>query len=158
VCTACDRGKYSEDGVCKPCPKGTYQPSEGGADIAACVQCPTLSTTAAEGTVNRTSCRCTGPYISSITETGGGCVGCPANSYPEGDGSKCNACPAYTKGPENSVGIQQCTSNAGYFAVYTKKMHVTIELPEDEYDPATFESYIRAAAGGGREIKITVEA
>ena len=157
MCTPCPRGTYSLDGVCLRCPQGTYQPIEGGISLAACTPCPLLSTTAGIGSDRRTLCLCVAPYVSSITESGGGCAGCSANEYPEVDGSGCKSCPPFTQGPSNSVGIQQCTSNAGYYAVYTRKLFVTVTLPEDEYDPATFEAYIRAAAGGGRDLKIEVE-
>jgi hypothetical protein len=100
---------------------------------------------------------CTPPYISSITEVGGGCAGCLANQYPRPDGSECLPCPAHTTGPANSLGIHQCEAEPGYFASYTKRARYEITVPLDEYDPATFESYIRAAAGGGKDIQVTVE-
>jgi len=115
-----------------------------------------LSNTVSDGAARRTMCICQRPYISRITEIDGGCLGCLENQYPSPDGSQCMPCPLHTKGPANSVGIHQCGADPGYFASYTKRVRLEITLPEDEYDPLTFESYIRAAAGGGREIQVTV--
>jgi hypothetical protein len=50
-----------------------------------------------------------------------------------------------------------CGADPGYFASYTKRVRYEITVPEDEYDPATFEAYIRAAAGGGRDLQINVQ-
>ena len=46
---------------------------------------------------------------------------------------------------------------AMYVGASSAISRVEVTLPADEYDPATFESYIRAAAGGGKDIKVTVE-
>jgi hypothetical protein len=84
-------------------------------------------------------------------------MGCLENEYPKSDGSTCLPCPAHTTGPANSVGIHMCSAEPGYFASYTKRVRFEITLPEDEYDPDTFEAIIRAAAGGGKEIQVTVQ-
>jgi hypothetical protein len=78
------------------------------------------------------------------------------NQYPSEDGAQCLPCPLHTTGPANSTGIHECGADPGYFASYTKRVRFEITLPEGEYDPLTFESYIRAAAGGGKDIQVVV--
>jgi len=93
-----------------------------------------------------------------ITDTGGECAGCAENEFPSQGGQTCSACPANTASPAGSAGIWECKANAGYFAKYTKTLQLTLELPEEDADPATIEAYVRAAAGGGDEVRVIVEA
>jgi hypothetical protein len=159
----CPRGSFSSATAqssaltCALCPKGKYQPAEGGAGDLACLACPQFSYTLAEGAARRTLCTCPQHFVSTITEAGGGCMGCLENEYPKSDGSTCLPCPAHTTGPANSMGIHMCGADPGYFATYTKRMRVEMTVPADEYDPATFEAYMRAAVGGGREVQVHVE-
>ena len=163
-CVSCGLGAYSNAvaqmsaATCVPCPKDTYGPRSASGNLsAACLPCPAKSATASAGTANRTQCVCQTGYVSNITETAGGCKGCDANQYASDDGASCKACPANTASPAGSVGIWQCSANAGYFARYTQTLRMTLEVPEEDADPDLIEAYVKAAVGDGDDVRVTVE-
>jgi len=100
---------------------------------------------------------CADGFLSGITELGGTCSGCDPNFYASEDKLQCLACPANTESPAGSDGIWRCKANAGYYAKYTKTIRMTIEVPEEDSDPAILEAYVRAAVGGGDEVRVTIE-
>jgi hypothetical protein len=162
-CEACGKGAYSDqtaqvsNETCKPCPKGTYGPwQQSGELAAACVTCPAFSTTNGEGSTTRTQCVCQEGFRNAITETGGSCVGCEENQYPSSDQGSCLPCPTNTESPPGSDGIWRCTAKAGFFTRHTKTVQMTLEVPEEDADPAIIEAYVRAAAGGGDDLQINV--
>jgi hypothetical protein len=137
----------TEASTCAACGQGTYQLVPGANASAQCLACPEHSTTEAAGAARRTDCACAAGFVNGITEAGGGCSGCPANTYQSGNA--CAPCPPHTTAPEASTSVVQCASNAGYFAQYTRRATAQITVPVDEYNEETFLAYVLAAAGEG---------
>ena len=163
-CVGCGRGAYSDqvaqdsNATCLPCPVDTYGPRESSGSLsAACLPCPDYSNTAAEASTNRTQCVCKTGYINSVTEIGGSCQGCNPNQYASEDQATCLSCPPNTASPPGSVGIWQCSANAGFFARYTQTLRMTLEVPEEDADPDLIEAYVKAAVGDGDDVRVNVE-
>lgn len=157
ACVTCDAGTFSTAlgattrSDCAACPKGTYQSG------SACVSCPDYSTTLDKGSTSRLQCVCQSGFTSTITESGGGCSGCPINTY-QGANGQCITCPAGTVTDQvASPSVASCRALPGYFAKYTKSVHAVIEVPADQFfNNATFASVVQQAVGGGKDTKVNV--
>jgi len=131
VCAACEAAKYKAtvgSSLCWQCPPGKYSATIGQ---SMCIDCPAHAYSPS-GSGLLTNCTCNKGYTGPDGVT---CSACIAGTYKDVNGSvpctlcakgkystetgemlesTCSQCPAYTRSPDGSSMLINCTCNKGY--------------------------------------------
>ncbi len=122
VCQGCPAGSKLEGGKCVLCPKGTYQDQAGQ---TACEACPANSSTAKEGAISLSQCKCNAGYGTDANGTNfskdtngkvvGECKLAAIGTYTPALDNRIYSCPTNSStATTGSSAISDCKCNAGY--------------------------------------------
>ena len=101
----------SESFRCAPCPRGSFNPTEGAAGLSSCSACQAPRVTLADGAISSASCVCP----PGTSDDGHNCLPCEPGSYSDFANGTCKSCDAtrttYLAGARDAT---QCLCGRGY--------------------------------------------